>query len=217
MRDEQWLREGLADAVPEPPANPDRARGAERLARRRRRTTGLAVVGTAGAVGAAAVLTATLASGGGGKDDDKAATDPAAAVQCPPAEVEGGVIEEAAIDRPDPDAPEAVPEGATSARICAGPGVSQASAVPDQPVSDVAAMVDAVNGLERTGPPEICTSDFGPGYRIAFGYDDGTRFVVSLKLYGCNEVVVGSGYRADARTLWADVTELVNGELPTVR
>ena len=45
MTDEQWLREGLADAVPEPPTNPDRARSAERLARRRRRTTALAVLG----------------------------------------------------------------------------------------------------------------------------------------------------------------------------
>ena len=56
MTDEQWLREGLADAVPEPPANPDRARSAERLARRRRRTTTLAVLGSAGAVAAVSVL-----------------------------------------------------------------------------------------------------------------------------------------------------------------
>ena len=39
--------------------------------------------------------------------------------------------------------------------------------------------------------------DLGPGYRIAFGYDDGSSFVVSGQLYGCHTLVVGSGYRAD--------------------
>ena len=56
MTDEQWLREGLADAVPDPPANPDRARSAERLAHRRRRTTALAVAGTVGAVAAVSAV-----------------------------------------------------------------------------------------------------------------------------------------------------------------
>ena len=200
MSDEQWLREGLADAVPPPPTNPDRARAAERLARRRRRTTALAVVGTAGAVAAAAVLTATLASGGDGRDsDDTTASDPPSIVECPPIKVRNGTAEGTAIDQPDPAAPAAVPEGATSARLCQGPGT--VFDVPaDALTTDVEGLVDAINGLEETGAPEVCTMDLGPGYRIAFGYDDGSTFVVSGQLYGCHTLVVGNGYRTSPET-----------------
>jgi hypothetical protein len=106
-----------------------------------------------------------------------------------------GVVQESEIDRPDPDAPAAVPAGATSARLCQGPGTT--FRVPsDALVTDVDGVVSAINGLEETGEPDICTSDLGPGFRIAFGYDDGSTFVVSGKLYGCHTLVVGSGYRA---------------------
>ncbi|MDZ5621475.1 hypothetical protein SFC88_11580 [Nocardioides sp. HM23] len=199
MTDEQWLREGLADAVPPPPTNPDRARAAERLARRRRRTTALAVVGTAGAVAAAAVLTAMLASGGDDPQrDDDVADDPAAVVECPPIKVRDGVAEGSAIDQPDPDAPDAVPEGATSARLCQGPGTTFRA--PDEPLvdqADVADLVQTINALEEAPEPQMCTMDLGPGFRIAFGYDDGSTFVVTGQLYGCRTLVVGSGYRAD--------------------
>jgi hypothetical protein len=199
MSDEKWLRDGLADAVPEPPINPDRANAAERLARKRRRTTALAVVGTAGAVAAAAVLTATLASGGDDPDRDAvdtASEGPAFVVECPPIKIhKGGVAEESEIDQPDPDAPDAVPEGATSARLCQGPGTT--FGVPDDALTTgVDDLVAAVNDLEPTGPPEVCTLELGPGYRIALGYDDGSTFVVSGRLYGCQSVVVGSGYRS---------------------
>lgn len=198
MSDEKWLRDGLASAVPEPPVNPERAHAAERLARRRRRTTALAVVGTAGAVAAAAVLTAVLASGGGDPDrDEDVAGDPAAtAVACPPIKVRDGQAVGSAIDEPDPDAPEAVPEGATSARLCQGPGMTF-QAPGDALVTDVDELVAAVNDLEPAEAPGVCTMDLGPGYRIAFGYDDGSTFVVSGQLYGCRTLVVGSGYRAD--------------------
>jgi len=198
MSDEQWLREGLAGAVPEPPVNPGRAGAAERLARRRRRTTALGVVGSVGAVAAAAVLTATLTSDGGGSDDDKTAADPPAAVvvECPPIKVRDGVAEGTAIDQPDPDAPGAVPEGATSARLCQGPGTT--FQVPDDALTtDIDSLVADINALAPSPEHEMCTSDLGPGYRIAFGYDDGSTFVVSGQLYGCHTLVVGSGYRSD--------------------
>lgn len=199
MSDEQWLREGLADAVPEPPTNPDRARSAERLARRRRRTTTLAVLGSAGAVAAAAVLTAALTSGGDSPDKglDTTLEGPAFVVDCPPIEVEkGGTASGTEIDEPDPAAPDAVPEGATSARLCQGPGTT--FDVPaDALVTGVGELVAAVNDQDVTGEPQACTMDLGPGYRIAFGYDDGSSFVVSGQLYGCHTLVVGSGYRAD--------------------
>ena len=179
MSDEKWLRDGLADAVPEPPTNPDRARAAERLARRRRRTTALAVLGSAGAVAAAAVLTVTLTSGGDDPDDavDTASDGPAFVVDCPPIKLEkGGTAEGSEIDAPDPAAPSAVPEGATSARLCQGPGTT--FDVPaDALVTGVDDLVAAVNDLDVAGEPEVCTMDLGPGYRIAFGYDDGSTFV----------------------------------------
>jgi|GEM_PF-5781425 len=198
MSDEQWLREGLADAVPPPPVNPERARAAERLARRRRRTTSLAVLGTAGAVAAAAVLTAALVAGGDdpGKPDHQVASDPPPPVECPPIEIRNGTALGSAIDEPDPDAPAAVPEGATSARLCQGPGTT--FDVPEEAlVTDVDDLVAEINALPETGAPEICTMDIGPGFRIAFGYDDGSTFVVSGQLYGCRTVVVGSGYRSN--------------------
>ncbi len=197
MTDEQWLREGLADAVPEPPTNPDRARSAERLARRRRRTTTLAVLGSAGAVAAAAVLAATLTSGGDDPDDavDTTTEGPAFVVDCPPIEVgKGGIAQ--GVDEPDPNAPDAVPQGATSARLCQGVGTEYD--VPEEALTtEVDDLVAAINDLDVTGEPEMCTMDLGPGYRIAFGYDDESSFVVSGQLYGCHTLVVGSSYRAD--------------------
>ena len=55
----------------------------------------------------------------------------------------------------------------------------------------------AINGQDVTGEPDVCNLDLGPGYRIAFGYDDESSFVVSGQLYGCHTLVVGSTYRAD--------------------
>lgn len=216
MTDEQWLREGLADAVPPPPTNPDRARAAERLARRRRRTTALAVVGTAGAVAAAAVLTAVLASGGDDPNrDDDVAADPAAVVECPPIKVRDGVAEGTAIDQPDPDAPADVPDGATSARLCQGPGTT--FRVPDDALVDegeVAGLVDEINALEEAPEHQMCTMDLGPGFRIAFGYDDGSTFVVSGQLYGCRTLVVGSGERADADAAQKAYVDLLEAKDP---
>ncbi|WP_183096161.1 hypothetical protein [Nocardioides stalactiti] len=196
MSDEQWLREGLADAVPPPPINPDRAGAAERLARRRRRTTTLAVIGSAAAVAAVAVLGTTLASGGDdGPDRQIVAPDPPADVECPFIEVgKGGIAQ--GVDEPDPNLPDAVPEGATVARLCQGVGTAY-DAPADALVTGVDDLVAAINDLDVSGPPEMCTMDLGPGYRIVFGYDDGSTFVVSGQLYGCHTLVVGSGYRAD--------------------
>jgi len=213
MSDEEWLREGLADAVPEPPTTPDRARSAERLARRRRRTTALGVVGTAGVVAAAAVLAVSLTTGG--DDDGAIADDPTSAtpgiVECPPIKVRDGVAEGSAIDQPDPNAPDAVPEGAASARLCQGPGTT--FQVPDDAlVTDVGDLVAAINALEPTGEPEMCTLELGPGFRIAFGYDDGSTFVVSGQLYGCRTLTVGSGYRTDPDTARQEFVDLLQAQ-----
>lgn len=213
--DEQWLREGLASAVPEPPTNPDRARAAERLARRRRRTTLLAVAGTAAAVVAGAVLATTLTGDGGDgrAPDDGLAADPPPPVECPPATAKDGVVQGSEIDQPDPEAPDAVPEGATSARLCQGPG-TLFRAPDDALVTDVGDLVTAINALAPTGEPEVCTTDLGPGFRIVFGYDDGSTFVVSGQLYGCHTLVVGSGYRADPEAAQAAFLTALEGQQP---
>lgn len=199
MSDEQWLRERLADAVPEPPINPDRARSAEKLARRRRRTTAAGALGVVGVIAGAAALTAALANGDGGRSGDDQVADPPPVVECPPAKAKDGVVQGTAIDQPDPSAPDAVPDGATSARICQGPGTT-VEVSPD-PVPDATELAATINALLPTAPPEICPMDLGPGFRIVFGYADGSRFVVSVKLYGCQEVVVGSGYRTATQAL----------------
>lgn len=211
MSDEQWLREGLASAVPEPPANPDRGRAATRLARRRR-TTALAVVGTAGVVAAAAVLTAALTRGEGtsSRDHSPAAVSDGV-VECPEAPARGGTVEEAEIDRPDPDAPGAVPSGATSARLCQGPGLVTAFPA-DALVTGVDGLIDELNALEPVPAPEMCTHDLGPGFRIALGYDDGSSFVVSGQLYGCQTLVVGNGYRADPQRAQEEFLTLLEAQ-----
>ena len=176
--------------------NPDRARAAEGLARKRRRTTARPWSAPPAPWLPLPCSPSTLGSGGDGNDAvDTTSEGPAFVVECPPITVgKGGIAE--GVDEPDPDAPDAVPEGATSARLCQGVGTELE--VPEEAlVSGVDDLVAAVNAQDVTGEPEMCTMDLGPGYRIAFGYDDGSSFVVSGQLYGCHTLVVGSGYRAN--------------------
>jgi hypothetical protein len=44
---------------------------------------------------------------------------------------------------------------------------------------------------------------------MAFGYDDGSTFVVSGQLYGCRTLVVGRSYRADAEAPWTEFIRLL--------
>lgn len=155
------------------------------------------VAATVGVV-ATMVIVGILGSEGGEESDS--ATDPASQSrprppECPEAPAEG---ETAPIDEVDPEAPEAVPGGATSVRLCQGPGTELADAGALL-AEDVARVVTAVNDLEqRAEKPEMCTMDIGPGYRMVFGYPDGSTFTVSGKTYGCRELVVGSAYRIPA-------------------
>lgn len=193
MSDEKWLRDGLAAAVPEPPNNPDRARAATNLARRRRRTTALAAVGTAGAVAVAAVLSGVLVGGTSDAPPDGIVAD-GSPLACPPAPKDSSATDE--LDQPDPGLPGGVPDGATSARMCPGGGLPMQMPA-DLLTTDVDELVAAVNGLDRqeSDGERVCTSDLGPGYRILFGYPDGSTFLISAGFYGCHSVVVGDGYR----------------------
>lgn len=218
--DEEWLREGLADAVPEPPRVPGRASAArERAARSRRRTTA-GVLAAAVVVAAAATVTAVAvdrspdappASGPTSGSDQPGPYDPPV---CPPPPRPGSRGPSDHLDHPDPDLPDAVPEGAVSARLCQGVGLPF-SVPSDALVTDVDQVVAAVNTLAPADPPRTCTADLGRGYRIAFGYADGSTFVVSGKLYGCRELVVGSGYRAHAEIPWGRFTQLLRAQRET--
>lgn len=206
MSDEQWLREGLADAVPEPPRAPDRARSARDLATRARRRTAAAVV-----VGGAAVV-AAVAVGATAFDSDPDAPPAAGPTEvierlephdppaCPPAPRPSSEL--APPDAPDPDAPGGVPAGATSARLCAG--VGNPFDVPEALVTDIDALTAIVNGLpEADLDPDVpCPADLGIGYRIAFGYPDGSQFIVSGQRYGCRPIVVGSTTRSGSDHPW---------------
>lgn len=110
--------------------------------------------------------------------------DQADAVTCPDAVVE-----------PDPGLPDAVPAGATSVRLCAG-GDDEVTAPEDALVTDVPAVVAAVNGQRVTG--RSCADLKLPTYQLAFGYPDGSTFVVAGRFTGCGELLVGSGRRAQA-------------------
>lgn len=162
-----------------------------------RPTAVLIILATITAVAAILVLVTLFAAPDDGGDDqarDDDASEPAAPPECPHAPAEG---ESDPIDEIDPDAPDAVPTGATSVRLCQGPGTELTGA--DTLLTDgVDDLIAAINALETTGEPDLCKADLGPGYRMVFGYPDGTTFVASGKTYGCEELVVGSSYRAAA-------------------
>lgn len=187
MTDEDWLRAGLADAVPEPPGAPDRAASALARARRaRRRTTVL------GAAGVAATLAAVglVASLGDGRSPDRVASEPTS-----PLDVAGCPAEP--VDALTQVGPDHVPDGALSVRLCDG-GAVRIDVPQDALVTDVDAVAAAVNELEIADPGRMCTADLGPGYQLVFAYADGSTVVADGGLYSCREVVVNGVERIGA-------------------
>lgn len=189
MTDDQWLRDTLGAAVPEPPAIPDRAAAARRRARLARRRTAAAMVGGAAIVVAAVVVPLSLGGSGSPAPDPQAPTTSAtASVECPPPDTE-------------PTGPGTLPEGAVAVRLCDGPGLGF-----DEPddalVTGVGELVRVVNAQEVTGAPGACESDLGTGYLLAFSYPDGTVRSVTGELYGCHQLVIGKTVRADPERPW---------------
>lgn len=113
----------------------------------------------------------------------------------------------------DPELPDAVPEGATSVRLCDG-GADEVAAPVDALTTDVASVVAAVN--DQPVVTRNCADRQLPAYQLAFGYPDGTRFVVAGRFTLCGELLVGSVRRARAQPalrtfgdlLWAQREEL---------
>ena len=97
-------------------------------------------------------------------------------VECPPSSSPRAGRRGHRVDEPDPSR---AGRGAGGRDVCTSvPGPGNGVRFPEEAlVSGVDDLVAAVNDLEVAGPPEACTMDLGPGYRIAFGYDDGPSFV----------------------------------------
>ncbi|WP_183096159.1 hypothetical protein, partial [Nocardioides stalactiti] len=107
--------------------------------------------------------------------------DPGPLVACPRVTAEA-----------DPALPDAVPEGATSVRLCDG-GADKVTPPVDALTTDVAAVVAAVNDQPLVA--RRCVELRVPDYQLAFGYPDGSRFVVAARFTGCAELLVGNGRR----------------------
>lgn len=195
-RTEDWLREGLAGAVPDPPGSPDRAAAARGRARRaRRRTTIGAAAGVVASLAVVGVVSTSLRDGSSRDDTAAAPSSPFDVPGCPTDDPAGPNLEA------DSSAPADVPSGAVSVRMCQGPG-TPVDVPADALVTKVGTIVAAVNELETTPAPEMCPADIGPGYRLVFGYDGGRTFVVTGELSKCRIVQVGSTLRGDSRAPW---------------
>ncbi|KRB78129.1 hypothetical protein ASE01_08210 [Nocardioides sp. Root190] len=186
MTDEDWLRAGLADAVPEAPGAPDRAAAALARARRdRRRTT---IVGAA-SVAVTLTVVGAIATLGDGRSPDRVAAEP-------PSPLDVATCPAEPVDALTQVGPDHVPDGAVSVRLCDG-GVVLIDVPQDALVTEVDDVAAAVNGLEDAAP-RACTEELGPGYQLVFAYADGTSVVAAGRLYGCREVVVNGAERIGA-------------------
>lgn len=183
--DDQWLRDELAAAVPPPPEVADRAQRATAKARRGRQLRAAGVLGAAAVVVAAAVAWNVSGDGSDRADDPAGPT----ATTCPEPDP-GGVDSSKATGK----AGDGLPPGATSARLCLGPG--NPFDVPlDALVTGVDDLIATINGLEphpTSGPDQACTLELGTGYQIVFGYPDGSTSLVSGQPYGCAAVAIGA-------------------------
>lgn len=123
---------------------------------------------------------------GSGPASESLTADPGPIVTCP----------DATLLDPDPALPDAVPVGATSVRLCDG-GADKVTPPVEALTAEVATVVDAVNGERPVD--RRCVDRRVPEYQLAFGYPDGTSFVVAGRFTGCAELLVGSVRRARAR------------------
>ncbi len=123
---------------------------------------------------------------GSGSASESATTDPGPVVTCP---------DDNLLD-PDPALPDEVPAGATSVRLCDG-GDGQFTPPADALTTSVTSVAEAVNDqrLVQRG----CVDLRIPNYQLAFGYPDGSTFVVAGRFTGCAELLVGSAQRARAK------------------
>ncbi|WP_183099083.1 hypothetical protein [Nocardioides pelophilus] len=120
-----------------------------------------------------------------GTTDTSPTGDPGPVVKCP----------DATLLDPDPALPDEVPEGATSVRLCDG-GDDKVTPPVDALTTEAGAVVTAVN--DQPLVTRNCVDRRIPEYQLAFGYPDGSRFVVAGRFTACGELLVGSARRAKA-------------------
>lgn len=112
----------------------------------------------------------------------------------------------------EPDLPDVLAEGIAQVRLCQEPGNELALvAPPDALVVDADAVARAYNALEVAELATLaCPEDFGPAYRLAVAYPDGTVVTLRGEQYGCS--LVGNRLGSDAvltafgDALWAQRT-----------
>lgn len=200
--DEDWLREGLAGAVPDPPGSPGRAEAARGRARRaRRRTTLVAAAGVVATMAVVGVVSTSLRDGSGRDETAAAPPSPFEATECP----------DEPVDARTQVGPDHVPDGALSVRLCNGEAVP-IDVPQDALVTKVDDVAEAVNGLELAAPDRACTQELGPGFQLVFAYPDDTSVVASGGLYGCREVVVHGVERTGADVPWERFFELLQSQ-----
>jgi len=121
-------------------------------------------------------------------------TSPVSATACPSGP-------DVPLDADEPQAePGTVPAGATSVRLCLGPGNPFHEPV-DALVTEVDRLAEVIHDLEpRT--VTACTDDLGLGYRLVFTYPDGTAIAATGQLYGCGTVTVGGRELVGAAAPW---------------
>ncbi|MBC2961019.1 hypothetical protein [Nocardioides deserti] len=145
----------------------------------------------------------------GGPADRSAVDAPVAADECPPAPA--GPRDPDFFDEPRDGVPDAVPQGATSARLCPGNG-HRLEVPPEALTLGVDRLVDAVNELPVPEDGFACTQELGYGYRLVLGYPDGDRYQVSGALYGCRLVIVGPDQRRGADDLLEEYAALLRAQ-----
>lgn len=207
MTEEQWLRDALTASLPDPPANPSRAADSINRARKARHRTAVLVTACAALLVAGTVTSALMRTpekitpSGESSRIGLLESD-----YCPDAPRNPRAPH--FFDKPTPGNPSAVPAGATLARLCAGNG--HLIDVPTDPLTEsLPTLIDATNDLPHLGRGVGCTDDLGYGYRIMFGYPDGSGFMVSGALYGCGFVVVGADQRLGASDLLKKFADLL--------
>ncbi|KQW46071.1 hypothetical protein ASC77_19450 [Nocardioides sp. Root1257] len=207
MSDDDRLRDQLQALVPHPPPTPGRAAAARDLHHRSRRRTTVAVV-TVAAVAVVALATAPLLTSG----DEPGVTRPATQTPTPtpsPADPE-------AFTCPAPRAQadtDTVPAGATAVHLCAGSGTGF-DAPTDALVTDVDELAGVVNRQPLVTAPgqNVCQTDLGPGYVLAFEYADGSIVPVGGDLYGCHELRVGTSTRGHPERPWSRFIALLRAQ-----
>ncbi len=198
-RTEDWLREGLAGAVPDPPGTPERAAAARGRARRaRRRTTIMAAAGVVATLAVVGVVSTSLRDGSGRDETATAPTSPFDAPGCP----------EKPVDARTQVGPDHIPDGAVSVRLCSRDADSIYLPA-DALINHVDSVAAVVNGLPPADPKRVCSLELAAGYQLAFAYPDGSSVVAEGGLHGCREVVVNGVERVGADAPWERFRELL--------